>query len=42
MPMVPTNFGNSRGSLLWNEKSVSEGFAVTDNINGAENYSDRL
>jgi hypothetical protein len=42
MIIVPTNFGNSPGSLLWNEKSQSEGLAVMDNIEGDGTYSEKI
>jgi hypothetical protein len=42
MNIVPSNFGSSRGSLLWNEKSVSEGFGVMENINGDETWSEKI
>lgn len=42
MNIVPTNFGNSRGSILWNEKSVAEGFAVIENIEGDGTYSEKV
>jgi len=42
MIIVPTNFGNSPGSLLWNEKSQSEGLAVMENIEGDGTYSEKV
>lgn len=42
MIIVPTNFGNSPGSLLWNEKSQAEGLAVTENIEGDGTYSEKI
>jgi hypothetical protein len=42
MVIVPTNFGNSPGSLLWNEKSQSEGLALMDNIEGDGSYSEKV
>ncbi len=42
MNIVPTNFGSIRGSLLWNEKSVTEAFAVIDNITGDDKYSEKI
>ncbi|HMI78708.1 MAG TPA: hypothetical protein VK484_07935, partial [Ferruginibacter sp.] len=42
MIIVPTNFGNSRGSLLWNQKSQAEALAVLDNIEGDGSYADKV
>ncbi len=42
MIIVPTNFGSSPGSLLWNEKSQSEALAVMDNIVGDGAYSEKV
>lgn len=42
MIIVPTNFGNSPGSLLWNEKSQSEGLAVMENIEGDGSYAEKV
>ncbi len=42
MIIVPTNFGSSPGSLLWNEKSQSEGLAVMDNIEGDGSYAEKV
>ena len=42
MIIVPTNFGNSRGSLLWNQKSQAEALAVIDNIPGDGSYSEKV
>lgn len=42
MIIVPTNFGNSPGSLLWNEKSQSEGLAVMENIEGDGAYAEKV
>ena len=42
MIIVPTDFGKSPGSLLWNQKSQTEALAVMDNIEGGGTYSEKI